>query len=256
MKIEYVLLADVARPGDYVIYDVPKKTFTMETKQTGCWNVSQKFDTSTATNMWQVLYNDETYGLEITSSKSVGTLSLGTNKNGEWSVHAYNNAVDTLNSMCENYLDTNYASRARSIGSNPFHPADEVTTYHYAENINKTTAFKNNDTCYTTDFDAMQKATNQISTGILGIDIYYFLASRDARYSSSEICYYELRGVTETGIYKKSTIGCCAYTDGSYGSGAASVISGGVRPVVKLLDGIIVKSGKGTIDEPYIMGIR
>ena len=98
-------LAASAQPGDYVRYEVPEKTFTMTTEQTG-YTRAQTYNTGDYTGLWQVLYNDEEHGLQIISSNDVinGTLWL----NGK---EGYNNIVQTLSSFCSNYVNPAYATR-------------------------------------------------------------------------------------------------------------------------------------------------
>ena len=100
------------KPGDYVQYNVPSKQFTIAATDTG-YTEDQSFDTTNATNLWQILYNREGE-LEITSFKSVANLKLNrswTESNFNHSVAlsnsriAYNNAITVLNAMCQNYIN-------------------------------------------------------------------------------------------------------------------------------------------------------
>ena len=140
-----------AQAGDYVKYQVPEKTFTMTTEQTG-YESEQIYNTEDYTGLWQVLYNDEEHGLQIISSDDV--------TNGKnlylYGKTGYNNSVGTLNSFCSNYVNPTYATSGRCVGSNPINPEGTTELYEgiygYLKYIND---MIKDDTEHSTDFYAM-----------------------------------------------------------------------------------------------------
>ena len=249
----------ILKTGDYVRYEPTSQTYTMTTTQTG-YSSSQTFNTADATKLWQVLYNNDTYGIQITSSESVASLGLGTKKNQTNSSNAYNNGIVTLNTMCANYVNKKYAVSARSIGSNPSNPNSGSTTKANVSSIRDGASNKlyNRDTNYTTDVEAMASATSQNSSGITIIGSDYFLASRYVYKTSDHYSFYinyinNSTGKTLSGD-GNTTYRINACSDGAgWSSSWAGTATKGVRPVVKLADGIKVTTGKGTINNPYIL---
>ena len=65
------------KPGDYIIYNVQDKQFTISASDTG-YTEDQTFDTKDVTDLWQILYNRDGE-LEITSSEVVANLKLNRN---------------------------------------------------------------------------------------------------------------------------------------------------------------------------------
>ena len=262
------------KPGDYVQYKVPAKQFTITATDTG-YTEDQNFDTSNVTDLWQILYNREGE-LEITSSKSVANLKLNrswTESNFNHSValsssqRAYNNAITVLNAMCQNYMNEEYATSARVIGSNPSNPVDGITTYvtTVKGNNNKVTnpGVKIGDNYYQEDYNAMQLATSQNSTGILNINENYFLGSRAINYERGVSDYlpgigtedegYCIRYISQTGELSVSQI-----LGNSTGAGTNFfnwhlIADMGVRPVIKLQKDLSVLTGSGTLEDPYIL---
>ncbi len=263
------------KPGDYVQYNVPSKQFTIAATDTG-YTEDQSFDTTNATNLWQILYNREGE-LEITSFKSVANLKLNrswTESNFNHSVAlsnsriAYNNAITVLNAMCQNYINEEYATAARVIGSNPSNPVDGITTYvtTVKGSNSKVTnpGVKIGDNYYQEDYNAMQAATSQNSAGILNINENYFLGSRGISYETRGVSDYLpgigtedesycIRNITQTG-----ELGITQILGNTTGAGTNwflwhTIADMGVRPVIKLKADLSVLTGSGTQDDPYIL---
>ena len=171
-------MSSVAEPGDYVKYTPPSTTFGMTVSDTGALvnNLStQRFTTSNYTGLWQVLYNDSTHGLELISANSVATLTLGTAGSSSNSKIAYNKCVQTLNTFSSYYVNTTYATRGRSVGSNPTNPNGTTSLYSNSQYgfISKYASdFITQDTYYTYDINAMNSAN------ITSIGSNYWMASR------------------------------------------------------------------------------
>ena len=182
---EQKLMSEKAKPGDYVIYSSPSKSFTMSTSQTG-YSSSQTYSTDSYIGMWQVLYNDTVHGLQIISCGDVTAgkgFYLGNSSDETKAKQSYNNAVTTLNMFAQNYVNTIYATSGRCVGSNPTKPADSVNTnltLTHAFNGSTDSGCKIADTNYTIDLNALTSATSQKSAGIASIGSEYFLASRNA----------------------------------------------------------------------------
>ena len=255
VEVFYPTLSSKAKIGDYIQYDVPDKTYNVTTSETGYAN-DQEFDTKDATNLWQILYNDEEKGLQITSSKSVGTLAIGTAKNVTKTRIAYNNIITTLNDMSNKYINTNYAISARSIGSNPSDSKDGISGLYKVSSSWPTgsyTGFKVTDTYYTEDETAMKKATNQKEEGISNIGERYFLASRYVYADAGNVIFY-VRSINTSGNIVNNYYYIQGCSDGAgLSTSFAKTCSSGVRPVITLIQDIKVKKGKGTVEEPYIL---
>ena len=117
--------------GDYVGYSVGTGTgttdgsYTIPTTLTGHTS-NQTFNVSSYTGTWQILYTgEEGYGAQIVSTQSViGSYSWGTGTYGQSGLYmkgntGYTNLVQTLNTLSGYYINANYASSARALGSSP-----------------------------------------------------------------------------------------------------------------------------------------
>ena len=191
-----------------------------------------------------VLYDKSfNYGVQIISADSVEDVSIGKDGDFEGNRTAYNNAIVTLNSKANEYLNTKYASSARCVGSLPDNPTYESNQYFvssesYMNNYNNT--FKDQDTNYTIDNNQMK------NLGINLLDKEYWLASRGI-ISSSESTGFYLKAVESTGPL--------CWIAGSDGKGFAFPFTYGFRPVITLKDNIKITNGKGTLEEPYNLSV-
>lgn len=253
VNVIYPTLASKAKIGDYVIYEPIAKTYTITTSQSG-YTSDQEYDTQDATDLWQVLYNDSTYGLQITSSKSVGTLNLGTTGKLANARTGYNNVITTLNTMSNQYINEAYATSARSIGTNPSNPADGITSLYTVPSSwpsGSYTGFKVTDSYYLTDETAMK---NSVTHSIAGIDVEYFLGSRYVAWNPADSAIFYIRTVNVSGTTVTSTGRIAADSDGAGLSTAwMKTCSAGVRPVVTLIQDIRITKGDGTKENPYIL---
>lgn len=209
------------KPGDYVEYEVPS--------------------TVTYIDNWQILYNDDTYGLQIISSKNVKTVSVS-------GVTGYNNLVKTLNTNAGKYINTTYADSARCVGSNP--NSTETSTGTTSTTTRGSYAMKNADSSYKNDVTAMQGATSQNENGIMQTGEAYWLASRyyDTTVENSITHYnYYGRYVNTYGNNANAWV-CFYYSDWEEGGRTY-----GLRPVIKLKSGLVISGGNGTIENPYVI---
>ena len=198
--------------------------------------------------------NSTDYGVQIITADTVENVQLG---NGTGSTqtnnatyfntarNSYNNAISTLNTKANSYLNTTYASSARCVGSVPNNPSSEASgyftsSYTYMSSYNGT--FKNADTNYTSDWNQM-KALN-----IYNLGKYYWLASRLVN-SFSSVTGFNVRLVdTDGNLYSNSLCNVMSSSiANSYG------YSHGFRPVFTLKSGIGITGGAGTSDSPYTL---
>ena len=117
--------------GDYVEYSVgtglgtSNGSYTIPTTLSG-YTMAQTFDVTSYTGTWQILYTgSEGYGAQIVSTQSViGNFAWGTGMYGQSGLYikgdtGYANLVRTLNTLSGYYINSNYATSARSLGSSP-----------------------------------------------------------------------------------------------------------------------------------------
>lgn len=75
-----------------------------------------------------VLYDKQSgYGVQVITVDSVGEITLGSATDITKCRNDYNNIVTTLNNKANSYLNTNYASGARSPGTLPDNPSLDTT---------------------------------------------------------------------------------------------------------------------------------
>ena len=243
--INYELLKSVAQPGDYVKYD------------TGISSVGENGIVT-----FRVLYNDDTYGLQIISDKNIEQVKVGadgTDNLTAWeaSMNDYNNAITTLNEKAEYYAQSSpYALDGRCVGSVPTIGVDGKFNAKNTENVGPVqlqfsstvegaNTMKDEDTNYTTDQEAMQ-STNIWVTGEI-----YWLVSRQV-YSYSSHCDFYIRGVDTTGGLSSIYI-CHVSSNGNINSYEGAY---GLRPCISLNPNVKVISGDGKTEETaYVLGI-
>ena len=251
-------LENIVKTGDYVKYNAGAKSYTIGTG-TSYYSADQTFNTADATKLWQVLYNDSTYGVQLTSSKNVITITLGTNKVASKGWNAYQNLISILNTISDYYINTNYAVSARSIGTVPSNRAAESSniTFKLGSGVSTSNIGKNTDTNYTKDLTAMQNAKNQNSSGIASTGETYFLGSRylaiSSQYTDDGSAVFNARIINSSGSISNASVAVATNSANYTYSGWSKQYTGGVRPVVKLKSNIIITDGDGTENNPYIL---
>ncbi len=247
----YELLKSVAEVGDYVKYD------------TGISSVGENGIVT-----FRVLYNDDTYGLQIISDKNIEQVKVGadgTDNLTAWeaSMNDYNNAITTLNEKAEYYAQSSpYALDGRCVGSVPTIGVDgkfnakntEVEgTLYIPDDYTIPTGWSSRDTgCekledtnYTTDQTAME-TSNIYITGE-----NYWLASR-AVVSDSTICNVRVRSIDTSGNFYVTYV-CRVFP---YGTAYSAAGETGLRPCISLNPNVKVISGDGKTEETgYVLGI-
>lgn len=256
---EEVKLIDVVEYGDYVWYEPTEKEYTVGKDKTG-FSTDQTFSTSTSTNLWRILYDDEEHGMQIVPTENVITLQLGTDGQLACSRAGYNNIIEVLNNISDEYINE-YAESARSIGSDPANRDDRITTYYTVPSNwpgGSYTGFKETDTYYESDIAKMQEVDEATSDKISVTDAEYYLASRHSSpyYEDGTLdgVIFYIRTVNTSGtmVDASGRIGACS--DGAGLTSTWMITSkAGVRPVIKLKDTVKIVSGTGTRDNPYII---
>lgn len=229
------------QPGQYVSYTPTAKTFEMTTAQTG-YSQTQQFNTADYTGLWQVLYNDDTNGLQLISADSVGYLYL----NGGT---GYNKVVDTLNTFSRNYENSEFTveNAARIVGTNPTNPADTATgnvIFSVEFNGSTDSGLKTEDATYTADYEVMK------DLGINDIGGYYWLGSRKV-YHDSETASFSIYTIANGGgLQYRRMKDMYAHTEQKEYEFQYAY---GVRPIVKLQEGIRIVSGDGQEGNAFVL---
>ena len=201
------------------------------------------------TILCNVLYNDETNGLQIISVDSVENVTLG-NSNFTTMMNSYNNAITTLNGKAKEYIDEeneNYAlikdivKEARCVGSNPTNPSAEAGYLYVISKYQLRDADEN----YSSDYNKMT------ALGISGSNTTYWLASRYV-YSNSLASDFGVRSVNSSGGLEVNRLCTVNFSDSVY----ACSESYGFRPVFHLKSGIKITGGDGkTAATAYTLGL-
>lgn len=200
----------------------------------------------------RVLYDaNSEYGIQISSNESLTNLKLGGN-NWITGRDSYNNAIQTLNTETEKYINTKYVTDARSVGSLPTNQNGKFVNKN-SENIEPVkvefsctadgaNSMKNEDTNYEID-QIQMKNLNMWETGET-----YWIASRVV-YSKSDLCNFNVRTVNESGELKSGYL-CFVSTAGGV---SGDLFSFGIRPCFALKSDIKITGGNGTSEQPYTM---
>ena len=231
-------------------------------------NHVQYVDGKGTTRECVVLYDASSgYGVQIITMETVEQYEIGngTGSTSTNSTHfntgknAYNSAVTNLNARANEYINTTYASSARSVGSVPNNPSAEGAMYtggseSWMSSYNGT--LRGIDTHYETDYDQM---TN---LGIANIGTEYWLASRNVNslwVGGGDTAEYDfvVRFVDSSGNDNEDDGLSCAILKASVSSSTITLGSDsntyGIRPVFTLRNTIKVVGGTGEQGDPYIL---
>ena len=199
--------------------------------------------------------NYEIHGIQIITMKNVEDVELGEGDSTvtgsddfETAKNSYNNAISTLHTKAQAYLNTTYASGARSVGSVPNNPTYDGAGMYTREDdwfADYNGIFKDEDENYLTDH-------NQLYTlGIRNInDIGYWVASRYVGTTSS-YSDIRVRFVKPSGALSDATL-CYVHSNGNAFSYNNTY---GLRPVFTLKPDIKVTGGNGEESSPYTLGV-
>ena len=228
-----------AKPGDYVKYD------------TGITSVGNN-----GVVTFRVLYNDDTYGLQIISDKNIEQVTLG-GDTWEKARDSYNNLVATLNQKAEYYAtSSSYALDGRCVGSVPSIGTDGKFNVKNTENVEpvqleftSTVEGANNMKGEDNNFEIDQTALKEANIWTTGEE--YWLSSRYL-HSISSYCNFRVRYVDTSGeLYGNSL--CFVRSDGSADGNSYEY---GLRPCISLKSDIKIIAGDGETEETaYELGI-
>lgn len=199
-----------------------------------------------------VLYDaTSNYGIQIITEDIVESIRLGSHQEFNLSRDSYNNAIATLNAKANEYLNLDFASSARCVGSVPNNPNSESGFYSrndsWFSQYNNT--LKDGDTNYQADWDKL----GEIGSIHLKSKSYW-LASRNDVYADSGRSYFFIRYVTNDGSMSEggnnSLTSMCRINSVGFAGGYS--YEHGIRPVFTLKPNVTVL-GKGTADSPYTL---
>ena len=256
---------DSLKVGDKVYYD------------TGNKNVGNQ-GIIECTVLYDKAYNEANgtnYGIQIISSDIIKTtdgitetvtlgvddpeITEGTN-NFEKAKNSYNNALKTLYDKAQEYLNPEYATAARCVGSDPADPDWDTTTneagyytkeiaeekneyQNYMETYYNT--LKNGDEKYNTDWEQIRNIAELQKTSDK-----YWIASRSVRSDSSTTNFIMYFMFPEGEL---SSINLCiVYSNGGAGGTNGYGRSYGFRPIFTLKSGIELSNNNGT-NETYTL---
>ena len=200
----------------------------------------------------RVLYDSKSeYGVQIITDKNITNVTLG---GSDWATGRddYNNAIATLNTKSEKYLNRAYAIDARCVGSVPTNQNGTFINKNsenagpvklqFSSSVAGANNMKDADTNYETDKTQLENL-NIWTTGE-----YYCLASRIVS-SNSSYYYFDVRRVTTVGGLSSS--GLCLVN--SNGSTMGHLYELGLRSCFSLKSDIKITGGDGTSENPYTM---
>lgn len=218
-----------------------------------------------------MLYNDQEHRLQIVSNDNVTDVTLGYDDptvtaddfvyNGSLKLDdkfkkvaaSFNNAVNTLNNKAKAYMGTK-AIDARCLGSiatlgvdGKFQLEDISEMFYktdsYLEEYGLSGILKNYDSNYVED--CIQIAKLKINTTNIT-----WLASR-AAHSNSANTIFEIRFIDNFSYTSRDAFGLCfVYPDGDVSQNRNTY---GLRPVFLLPSDILISSGEGSLDKPYVI---
>ena len=195
-----------------------------------------------------VIYDSTSgYGTQIVTESGVDSVTIGVEDDLKTSIEEYNNAVNALNTKAREYLNTDYASSARCLGSNPINPAAQSGYYRdknfdFSEYNGK---LRNGDENYVSDLEKI-KSYNSSCRNV-------WLVSRYVAYSedSGRITFYISSVGTSSSKYTVNEI--CIF--GSSISDYSKSETMGICPVFTLKDNVKINGGSGTSGDPYTLTI-
>ena len=217
-----------------------------------------------------VLYDASSgYGVQIITMETVeqyqigngtGTIQKGSQSYFNTAMNSYNAAITNLNSRASQYLNTTYASSARSVGSVPNNPSNESGMYTSSDAWQATVSgkIKDKDENYVTDYNKM------VDLGIEDIGTKYWLASRfnGEFWNGQSSCGFGITFMNASELIGLDPIGAAANypicymseepgtTTPYYASDGATY---GIRPVFTLKNTIKVVGGTGEPGDAYIL---
>ena len=237
-------------PGDYVKMTPTLTSYTTDTSKTG--NLWAQTINPSELNLWRVLKVNSNGTVEVISEYTSSTSIYFVGKTG------YENLVGYLNVLASKYENSKYTSGSRYVGYNGqteyITDTSKITstTAPWTSNTGSSTVESQGggDTLYTNDYNLIKSVigtavANKVSaTG----GSYYWLASRDYLYNSSDYWYYDARYVNLGGslngysLYYSRNSNCKVCSNNN-----------ALRPIVILKSGINYTPATGTSDDPFVL---
>ena len=127
------------------------------------------------------------YGIQVITADIIEKISFGVNAEQnslelQEGIRQYNDGIKILNEECEKYINSKYATDARSVGSVPDNKNYQTPGYYtrseswFTQNLSNT--FRNSDNNYITDMNQVKKLK------IEKVSFRYWLASLDLQANS------------------------------------------------------------------------
>ena len=219
-------------------------------------------DKNGTTRKCAVLYDASSeYGLQIITIDTVEDIEIG-NGTGQTVSNttksyfniartSYNNAITNLNKRAEAYLNTTYASSARSVGSLPDNPYSESGYYENSKDY----MAEYTGTLRDEDENSLPDEEQLAATGLMQCSSTYWLATRHlsetyAGTGKNDVSFSI--GMIEEGEAMWHNIGRIKYDS----SIISTSVTYGLRPVFTLKSTVRVVGGSGTSSSPYVLGLE
>ena len=203
-----------------------------------------------------VLYGPENanynkYGVQIITEGIVGNITLGSSDFNA-SRDSYNNAIKTLNEEAEKYRKKNdgIAKIARCVGSVP-------------DNINYESGYFNDEFGYTSKYGTFKGKDRNYETDVKQIQNLrientsnsYYLASRNINLDNMQcsLQIYCIRDVGNLDVIKCIVLYPLEEDGIESQPPTIGYYTMGLRPVIRLKQGVKIESGNGTPDNPYTL---
>ena len=208
----------------------------------------QYIDKSGITRRCIVIYDSTSgYGTQVVTERGVDSVTIGVEGDLETSIEEYNNIINTLNTKAKEYLNTDYASSARCLGSNPINPAAQSGYYrdkgfNFSEYNGK---LRDGDENYVSDLEKI-KSYNRSCRNVW-LASRYVVQSED----TGRVTFYVASVGTSSSKYTVNEI--CIF--GSSISDYSKSETMEICPVFTLKDNVKINGGSGTSSDPYTLTI-
>lgn len=236
--------------GDYVKMTPTLTSYTTDKSKTG-YTSTQTINPSEL-NLWRVLKVNSNGTIEMISEYTSSTSISFKGQTG------YQNFVGYLNVLASKYENSKYTSGSRYVGYNGqteyITDTSKITSTMapWTSNTGSSTVESQGggDTLYTNDYNLIKSVigtavANKVSaTG----GSYYWLASRNYLYNSSDYWYYDARYVNLGGSLSGYSLYYSRYSKCDVCSN-----NNALRPIVILKSGITYTPAIGTSDNPFVL---
>ena len=234
--------------GEYIAYQPTSTEYIVFGRDSGT-GADQVFDPSSIVS-WKIFNSprdDDDDHIEIISAESIGDLTLAGRE-------GYIYAIDTLNRLCSEYVNTTYATSGRCLGyGNGVGVIDESK---YPITFEETYTNGNNgfpyiDSYNKEDIRRVNKAVGEEYP--LRVSGTVWIASRDLTFNGDWYADFYVQLFNPDGAVNRGFNNLVrSYTQGGYDNNSRVY---GVRPVISLKSGIRIVGGDGTSENPYQIAI-